>query len=236
MLIGSLRMGALLLILLVLPASAERLIRTTASLPDLAAPPHGSAQWIARSMRMNGLPMTLKAFESRLSPDPVLNHYESQLKSSGSHDARRSVNSPWRVLMFKSHDHFITVHARPAAAGSEGTILVSPALDPVVLRLQTDFPRPPTARIVNLQQYDDDGMQSEQISLSSDRTPFIEAKAFSQLLITNGWNIIDTRPTHQSHRGFVLEAQRQAEQALLVIMPDAARPASTAIVVTWKKS
>lgn len=230
------RMSALLLIVLVLPANAERLIRTAANLPDLAAPPQGSAQWIARSMRMNGLPMTLKAFESRLSPDAVLSYYESQLQSSGSHETRRSVNAAWRVLMFKSHDHFITVHARPAAAGSEGTILVSPALDPAVLSLQSDFPRPPTARIVNLQQYDDDGMQSEQLSLSSDRSPFIEAKAFSQLLITNGWNIIDTRPTQQSHRGFVLEAQRQAEQALLVIMPDAARPANTAIVVTWKKS
>jgi hypothetical protein len=226
----------LLLTLLVLPANAERLARTTAHLPDLAAPPNGTAQWIARSMRMNGLPMTLKAFESRLSPDSVLNFYEAQLSLLGSHDVRRSVNSPWRVLMFKSHDHFITVHARPAAAGSEGTILVSPALEPGVLRLHTDFPRPPGARIVNLQQYDDAGIQSEHISLSSDRTPFAEAQAFSQLLIAGGWNIIDTRPTHDSHRGFVLEAQRQAEQVLLVIIPDAARPANTAIVITWKKS
>ncbi|WP_129781294.1 hypothetical protein [Peristeroidobacter soli] len=231
-----LRIGAVLLVLLVLPANAERLARTTAHLPDLAAPPNGSAQWIARSMRMNGLPMTLKAFESRLSPDAVLNHYESQLKSLGSHDVRRSMNSPWRVLMFKSHDHFVTVHARPVAAGSEGTILVSPALGPDALRLHTEFPRPPGARIVNLQQYDDAGIQSEHISLSSDRTPFAEAQAFSQLLITSGWNIIDTRPTQQVHRGFVLEAQRQSEQALLVILPDAARPANTAVVITWKKS
>ncbi len=68
MLTNTLRTSALLLILLALPANAERLIRTAANLPDLAAPPQGSAQWIARSMRMNGLPMTLKAFESRLSP------------------------------------------------------------------------------------------------------------------------------------------------------------------------
>lgn len=236
MLANTSRMGALILVLWVLPANAERLIRTTAHLPDLAAPPQGTAQWIARSMRMNGLPMTLKAFESRLSPDAVLNYYESELRSFGSHDVRRLVNSTWRVLMFKSHDHFVTVHARPAAAGSEGTILVSPALDPGVLRLHTDFPRPPGARIVNLQQYDDAGIQSEHISLTSERTPFTEAQAFSQLLITSGWNIIDTRPTHQSHRGFVLEAQRQAEHAFLVILPDAARPATTAIVITWKKS
>ncbi len=233
---NSLRVCALLSIMLVLPANAERLVRTTAHLPDLAAPPQGTAQWIARNMRMNGLPMTLQAFESRLSPDAVLSYYESQLRSLGSHDVRRSVNSPWRVLMFKSHDLFVTVHARPANAGSEGTILVSPALDPGVLRLHTDFPRPPGARIVNLQQYDDAGIRSEHISLASERTPFAEAQAYSQLLVTSGWNIIDTRPTYQSHRGFVLEAQRQAEQALVVIVPDAAHPSTTAIVITWKKS
>ena len=208
----------------------------SSALPDLAAPPHGAAQWIARSMRMNGLPMTLKAFESRLSPDAVLTHYESMLKASGRHETRRLRKSPWQVLTFKSREHLITVHARAVIAGSEGTILVSPALEPATLRLRTEFPRPPTARIVNLQQYDDAGMESEHISLSSDRSPFVEAQAFSQLLIRDGWTMVDTRPTHQTHRGFVLGAQREAEQALLVIMPDAARASSTAIVITWKKS
>jgi hypothetical protein len=231
MLSGSSQWIALALISLMLPANAQRM-----ALPDLAAPPHGSTQWIARSMRMNGLPMSLKSFESRLSPDAVLAHYESALRASASHQVRRSMNSPWQVLTLKSREHFITIQARATASGSEGTILVSPALDPAVLKLQTDFPRPSTARVVNLQQYDDSGMRSEHISLSSDRAPFLEAQAFSQLLITNGWVIVDTRPTRESYRGFVLEAQRQAEQAILVIIPDAARPATTAIVITWKKS
>lgn len=228
--------AALLLTTLLVPAQAERLIRTTSALPDLADPPQGTAQWIARSMRMNGLPMTLKSFESRLSPDGVLIHYESQLRSSGSHETRRSTNSPWKVLTFQSHDHLITVHARAVSGGSEGTILVSPALDHARLRLHSDFPRPPSARIVNLQQYDDAGVQSEHISFASDRTPFVEAQAFSQLLTRDGWTLIDTRPTYSAHRGFVLEAQRDAEQALLVVIPDAARPSGTAVVVTWKKS
>ncbi|MDY6944317.1 MAG: hypothetical protein SXG53_01245 [Pseudomonadota bacterium] len=236
MITNSLRIFTVAFMLWALPAAAQRLTRTTAALPELGAPPQGTAQWLASSMRMNGLPMTLKAFESRLSPQAVLAHYESQLKSSGSHETRRYRKAPWQTLMFRSHDHFITVHARSVNSGSEGTILVSPALDPARLRVHTDFPKPPTVRIVNLQQYDDAGMQSEHISLSSDRTAFLEAEAFSRLLIRDGWTMTDTRPTRETHRGFVLEAQREAEHALLVIIPDAARPASTAIVITWKKS
>src|SRR5688572_6134416 len=150
---------------LALPVQAGSLPRATDALPSLGAPPQGTAQWIAKSMRMNGLPMTLKVFESRLTPDAVLSHYEWFVKSSGSHESRRTTNAPWQVLMLKSSDHFITVHARPVAHGSEGTILVSPTIEPASLRMRTDFPRPASTRIVNLQQYDDDGVQSEHISL-----------------------------------------------------------------------
>jgi hypothetical protein len=220
---------------LALSVQAGSLSRATEALPNLGAPPQGSAHWVAKSMRMNGLPMTIQVFESRLTPDAVLSHYESFVKASGTHESRRTTNAPWQVLMLRSPDHFITVHARAVAGGSEGTILVSPALEPASLRMRTDFPRPPSTRIVNLQQYDDDGVQSEHISLSSNRASFTELQDFSQLLISDGWNVVDTRPTHEVQRGFVLEVQRRAEQALLVFVPNAAQPATTAIAITWRK-
>jgi hypothetical protein len=220
---------------LALPAQAGSLSRATEALPNLGAPPQGSAQWIAKSMRMNGLPMTLKIFESRLTPDAVLSHYEWFMKANGAHESRRTTHAPWQVLMLKSADHFITVHARAVAHGSEGTILVSPALEPASLRMRTDFPRPTSTRIVNLQQYDDDGVQSEHISLSSNRATFTELQEFSQLLISQGWSVVDTRPTKDVQRGFVLEVQRQSEHALLVIVPNAAQPTTTAIAITWRK-
>lgn len=220
---------------LALPAESGSLSRATEALPNLGAPPQGATQWVAKSMRMNGLPMTIKVFESRLTPDAVLSHYESSVKASGAHESRRTTNAPWQVLMLSSASHFITVHARAVAHGSEGTILVSPALDPASLRMRTDFPRPASTRIVNLQQYDDDGVQSEHISLSSKRASFVELQEFSQLLIGEGWSVVDTRPTLEVQRGFVLEVQRQAEHALLVIVPNAAQPATTAIAVTWRK-
>jgi hypothetical protein len=86
---------------LVPPAQAGSLARATEALPDLGAPPQGSTQWIARSMRMNGLPMTLRIFESRLPPDAVLSHYESFMKMQGTHESRRTTNSPRQVLMLK---------------------------------------------------------------------------------------------------------------------------------------
>lgn len=229
------KLALIMIATLASPAQGGSLTRTTEALPDLGAPPQGSAQWIAKSMRMNGLPMTLKVFESRLAPDAVLSHYESFTKAGRTRESRRMNNAPWQVLMLKSADHFITVHARAVARGSEGTILVSPALKPATLQMRTDFPRPPSTRIVNLQQYDDDGVQSEHISLASNRATFSELQDFSQLLIGEGWSVVDTRPTQDVQRGFVLEVQRRAEHAQLVIVPNAAQPTTTAIAVTWKK-
>jgi hypothetical protein len=223
------------LTMLALPAHAGSLSRTTESLPNLGAPPQGTAQWIANAMSMNGLPMTLKVFESRLAPDAVLSHYESTMKANGAHEFRRMNKAPWQVLTLKTPDHLITVQARAVAHGSEGTILVSPALESTSLRTRTDFPRPASTRIVNIQRYDDDGVQSEHISLSSNRATFTELQDFSQLLISEGWTVVDTRPTRDVQRGFVLELQRQAEHALLVIVPNAAQPSTTAITITWRK-
>src|SRR5689334_18076117 len=107
--------------MLTFPALAGNLSRATEALPNLGAPPQGSAHWVAKSMRMNGLPMTIQVFESRLTPDAVLSHYESFVKASGTHESRRTTNAPWQVLMLRSPDHFITVHARAVAGGSEGT-------------------------------------------------------------------------------------------------------------------
>ncbi|MET0534155.1 MAG: hypothetical protein ABW171_08010 [Steroidobacter sp.] len=224
-----------LLATLVTSAHASSWARLAAALPDLGAPPQGTTQWVARSMRMNGLPMTLKVFESRLTPDAVLSHYESLLQTSGAHESRRTTNTPWQVLMLRSKNNFITVHARSVSHGSEGTILVSPTLDPSLLRMRTEFPRPASTRVVSLQEYDDEGAQSEHISLASNRSSFTELHDFSQLLIREGWSVVDTKPTESVQRGYILEVQRQAEHAQLLIVPNAAQPATTAIAITWKK-
>lgn len=224
-----------LCVTLAAPTHASTLTRATSALPDVGAPPEGTAQWVARSMRMNGLPITMRVFESRLAPAAVLSHYESQMKTQRTYEVRRWTNAAWQVLALLSREHFITIHARAVSHGSEGTILVSPTIEPASLRKRTKFPRPSGTRVLNLQEYDDDGVQSEHISLSSDRASFTELQAFSQLLIGEGWSVVDTKPTYDVHHGYVLEVQRQAEHALLVFVPNVAQPATTAIAITWRK-
>ncbi len=215
---------------------ASTLARTTAEFPEVPAPPSGEAQWVAKSMRLNGLPMTLKSFHSRMNPDAVLHYYDSWSKHRGSSASTRSSSMDWQILALKFEQFFITIQARSSDEGSHGTIAVSPSLSRASVQLETGFPIPASTKIVNLQQYDDRDAQAEHISLSSKRPPHIEARAFVQLLGGNGWSVIRQQRMQDIARGYVIEAQLGAQQALLTIFPDRVDGSSTAVIIVWRKS
>ena len=179
---------------------------------------------------MNGVPMTLKSVQSRLHPNELFNYYESQMRSRGHSELRRSASDDWQRLAIKSPRYYVTIQVRETHAGCEGTIAVS-AL-PVPTKYSSDFPRPLTARLLGLQEYEDDGIASEHLSLSSARSPMIEAQAFTHELTRAGWQAT----LRQAMRGAVIEAQRGSQHSLITIQPDHAQPSMTAIVIVWRRS
>lgn len=226
---------AMVACLLFAGAHAGAIERSTRGLPELGPPPQGEAQWVARSMRHNGLPMTLKSFHSRLSADGVLRHYETQTKHGSTRESMRSRRGAWQVLAILEARFFITIHARDLPSGSIGTIVVTAHPGDDTMSLATRFPLPPTLHIVNLQQYEDEGERAEHISLLSPRAPHLEAFSCAQLLRRKGWRLIQDAPAATIERGHVIEAQKGTAHARLTFMPDRSGVGGTAIVIVWKK-
>jgi hypothetical protein len=231
-----LRTAAMLGCLLVTTAHAGGTTRSTERLPELEAPPQGEAQWVAKSMRVNGLPMTLKSFQTRLTPLEVLHHYEGWSRHRGAHESMRLRNGEWQMLAIKSADYYVTIQARDAGSGSVGTIAVSPNPAHIVTILKTRFPVPHSMRIVNLQQYEDFGIESEHISLASARAAHVDAATYSDILTRAGWHILRDQSTQAIVRGHMIEAQKGAEHALLTFLPDQSGESRTAIVIVWRKA
>jgi hypothetical protein len=202
----------------------------------LPVPPQSEVQWVAKDMHMNGVPMTLQWVQSRLAPSALLDYYESQARDSWGSERRRSTNGEWQLLAVKSPRHYVTVQVRATISGSEGTIAINELPLPPAAKLASKFPRPPTSRIVSLQEYDDEGIQSEHISLLSTRGVALEARTFSAQLVRAGWRIVRQQPMQQVAAGVAIEAQRGAEQAFVTLQPHHAQPSLTAVVVVWKKS
>ncbi len=217
-------------------ANAGGIERSTSALPQLGAPPQGEAQWIARSMRHNGLPMTLQSFHSRLSAEEVLQHYEARAKNESARESARSHRGEWQVLALKGARYFATIQARDAAPGSVGTIMVTADPAHAETSLATRFPLPSSMRVVTLQQYEDRGEQAEHISLVSTRSPHIEALSCAQVLSRSGWQLVQDAPARSIQRGYVIEAQKGASHARLTFMPDRSNSGRTAIIIVWKKA
>lgn len=211
-------------------ANAGAIARLTASLPDIGPPPQGEVRWVARSMRINGVPMTLKTVRSHFQPQELFEHYEALLRGSDHMEARRAVHGEWHVLAIKSRQHYVTIQVHLSVEGSEGTITVTAI--PSTTKFTTEFPRPLTTRLLSLQEYDDAGVESEHISLSSPRAVAVETQAFLHELARDGWQA--TQRT--AKRGAAIEAQRGAQQAFVMLQTNSAQPSSTTIVVVWKKS
>lgn len=217
-------------------AYAGALTRETADFPELPPPPGGSAQWIAKSMRLNGLAMTVQSFQSRSTVDAVLRHYESWSNSRGHGETRRMRAANDQLLSIRLEPYIATIQAHAAAGRTIGTIVVSRLLSSKLVASETRFPRPATARVVNLQQFDDDGMEAEHISLISDRAPHVEAHSFAESLRDDNWVVTREQPMQHIARGYVVEAQKGSQLAALTIFPSEASTSTTAIVVVWKKT
>jgi hypothetical protein len=228
-------------------AGAGLLQQQAQALPDIQPPAGGSAFWIAQAMRLNGVPMTIKSFASPTNADEVLHQYEHKLRTSSDMQTRRTQEQEWRVLAIRSKDAYVTIRARNTVRGSEGTIAVTPSLANLKPNKRTRFPCPESVQVLSLQEYEDGGIEAEHISLVSQRSVGIEAQAFAAVLLQQGWQLLRSEATanntgrrdgvHKGERGtgYVIEAQKAAQLALVNLWRSASGGATTVMVI-WRKA
>lgn len=212
---------------------AGSITQQTQSLPDIDAPAGGEAIWIARAMRLNGVPMTIKSFTSATNAAEVLHQYEHRLRTSADMKTRRAREGDWHVLAVMTSDYYATIRARQTPQGTEGIVIVTPPLADVKPMKRTRFPHPDSAAVVSLQEYDDAGIEAEHISFASPRSVGIEARAFATRLSQHGWQLLRSEPT-QERDGHVIEAQKAA--ALAFINLRRTERGGTTILVVWRRA
>jgi hypothetical protein len=228
-------MRAVLLFLMIGTAHAGSIARAAARLPDVPAPPRGQVNWIAESMRMNGLPMTIKAVYAQSSIDELLHFYETWSKQLTDAQTRRRHTANTEVLSIKAEDSLITIEVARTLRGAQGTIVTTAPIEQASLIKDTSFPHPPSLQVANLQQYEDAGREAEHITFTSSRTPFIEAQAIASVLDSHGWTVLAQHPAETALQMYVIEAQRNTEQARIMVAPDRSQRTYTMITVIWRK-
>ncbi len=203
------------------------------TLPDIGAPAGGKAAWIARAMRLNGVPMTIKSFTAATNAAEVLHQYERRLRRSADMKTRRARHGSWHVLGVMTTEYYATIRTRDTPQGTEGVIIVTPPLADVKPMKRTRFPLPESTTVVSLQEYDDAGVEAEHITLASPRSVVLEARAFTAQLSRHGWQLLRSEAT-KAGDGHVIEAQRAAALAFITLRR--AEQGGSTILVVWRKA
>jgi hypothetical protein len=214
-------------------AHASSLSKAVAAFPDLPRPLQGETQWVARSMRMNGLPMTIQSLTSRSVPSEVIHFYQSWATQRGGAQTRRWRTHDSEVLSIRAASYLVTIELRQVVSGSQGTIVMSSPPEKAMLNTVTEFPHPTSWRVANLQQYEDDGKETEHITFTSVHVPASEAQAIMEMLAANGWILISKHSSRVND--FSAELQRNTELARVVITSGTDHLANTLVTVLWSK-
>lgn len=175
-----------------------------------------STEWIARDMHLNGVPASIRSVSGRRSLDQVLDYYRRQW--AGRIAIRRA--GSWRVLAMKSGTQFASLRIRSLGAGVQGVLTVSLDPDRATPTLDSELRIPSGLERLSHQVFNDPGSQGENLTLMSRRSVVFERQAFCALYQTDGWTMLEDRPTSSVRGGHVLTFLRAKEQVRVVLYSD----------------
>jgi hypothetical protein len=196
---------------------------SVASAEELDCPafpqPEAKVQWVAPYMLFNGVPMSVKRFDSDKSPDVILAFYRRVWNGSGSAAPVENVVGQWQTIGVKRGKCFFTVQVQ--AAGKTGSTGLLSATQPLAgPRIASDqkLPMMSGSTVINDIEHRDDGKNARTILLSNTFSAQSNADFYRQNLADQGWKMISSyQITTGKGPGITLVMKRDLAEANLVI-------------------
>jgi len=189
--------------------------------PELPLPPKADVQWIAQSMRVNGIPTRVLQFQSRASRAEIVEYYRAHW--TGAYPQKPSVRAVQdsTVVGQKHGPYLMTLSVRDAAHhGSEGLIAVAQVagsktdLDPGAL------PMMPGAHVVQVIESDDPGQRSRQLMIVNPQPAAAVLQFYQASFQDAGWQQIQLNEISRTTRGgggsFLVLARDNSEMQISI--------------------
>ena len=205
-------------------------------LPVIEPMPEMDAQWAGERLVYNGVPMSIRNFASRRPAQDVLNHYERMWKSRGSDQISHSRVEDFDSVGFKGREYFYSVRVRNTQFGSEGSLVVSRALDRVEdAGRHTEFPIVPGSEIVSTIEALDRRTRAETVVSTNGRSVSSNEMWFRRQLSGEGWaeeRLAEQLPGARR----VITFQRGTQLCQITLIGDSPQhPGRTVVLVHWIK-
>ena len=201
--------------------------------PEVVAPPGSRVQWVGKEMVQNGVPMSVRRFDTSMSPKQVLQYYRERWTTGPRRPPVENRVGGWRVIGRQVGGYYVTVQVRPGAGGSEGFIGVSmlPQLK-AEPELDREFPRLAGTEVVSDTRSEDEGKSGQTLILRNDYSVITNAQYYREQLPARGWALRqDYSPAGGAEH--VQYFERSRESLHIVIAEDPA--GGTGVVVNKVK-
>jgi hypothetical protein len=189
--------------------------------PAFPEPKPASLQWVSPYMVYNGVPMSIKRFDSEQKPEQILAFYRQAWKTgpAGSAPLEYTVD-PWQTIASARGKCFFTVQVQAAGrSGSTGLLSATQAPDqPRVIDSDKALPMMSGSTVINDIEHHDDGKNARTLLLTNTFSAESNADFYRQTLIDQGWRPVSSyQMTTKSGPGITLIMKRGVAETSLVI-------------------
>ena len=185
--------------------------------PHIDLPPKGDVQWVARSLRVNGVPTSILQFQSPLSQNEILDYYRSRWSGGFAHVPQVHALGDASVMSQERGSYLMTVKVEGAARGaSHGLISVAllagarADLDPAPLLLLSG------SAVISVLESDDGGVNSRQVMILSPHQPASVAQFYESSLDNAGWQRVQATDNPTGGGSFLVYALGAQEVQLSI--------------------
>lgn len=187
--------------------------------PDFPEP-KAKVQWVAPYMIFNGVPMSVKRFDSEQKPADILAFYRTVWAAAGNAAPVENQVAAWQTIGVARGKCFFSVQVQPAGKnGSTGLLSATQTSDTTrVISADKVLPMMTGSSIINDIEHRDDGKNARTILLSNSFSPESNADFYRQNMANQGWKIVSSyQITTSKGPGITIVMKRQLAETNIVI-------------------
>lgn len=190
---GTLRLleAALCALILVTLAAMASPVFAAQDWPEIPKPPKAQTQWIAQSMRVNGVPTRVFQFQSEASRQEVVEFYRAYWTGGYEHAPSVHPFGDATVVGQKHGPYLLTVKVMDGEKGtSRGIISEAQVVGSKIDRSPGLVPLMPGAQVTQVVESDDPGKHSRQVVIVTTQAPVTVGRYYQASFLKAGWRQI----------------------------------------------
>ncbi len=182
--------------------------------PELPLPPKAHAQWVAQSMRVNGVPTRILQFQSRASRSEVVEYFRSLWSGGYPHTPSVKPLGEATVVGQMHGPYLMNVKVEDAERGaSRGLISVAQVVGFKPDRDPGEIPMIGGAHVLSVIESDDPGKHSREVAILAPQQPSSVSQFYQAALANAGWRPVQVNDGVRTASG--------ADSSFLVFARDA---------------